>query len=275
MKKLLLISLFALLMFTSVFCQVTIAPTNLFVEENSRFGTYMVINNSNENQEISVDFVFSYSALNENGQRRIVEDDSVRAQTHSIAQHVRAFPQNFVLTPGQRQIVRLRIAAPNDLEDGTYWARIKTSATPEAPPVELEQTETVTASLGLIVEQVTGLYYKVGSVTTGIDIQSITPKPGEDGTLEIYTDYERTGNSPFLGSIVTSLIDSSGEIVQQGRSSTTLYFGGTHQQTLNIMDLEPGDYTVRVEFMTQRNDVSPEDLVQMQPTSQSTSYTIR
>lgn len=235
----------------------------------------MVINNSNENQEISVDFVFSYSALNENGQRRIVEDDSVRAQDHSIAQHVRAFPQNFVLTPGQRQIVRLRIAAPNDLEDGTYWARIKTSATPEAPPVELEQTETVTASLGLIVEQVTGLYYKVGSVTTGIDIQSITPKPGEDGILEIYTDYERTGNSPFLGSIVTSLIDSSGEVVQQGRSSTTLYFGGTHQQTLNIMDVEPGDYTVRVEFMTQRNDVSPEDLVQMQPTSQSTSYTIR
>lgn len=275
MKKLLLISLFALLMFTSVFSQVTIAPTNLFVEENSKFGTYMVINNSNENQEISVDFVFSYSALNENGQRRIVENDSVSAQAHSIAQHVRAFPQNFVLTPGQRQIVRLRIAAPNDLEDGTYWARIKTSATPEAPPVELEQTETVTASLGLIVEQVTGLYYKVGSVTTGIDIQSITPEPGEDGTLEIFTDYERTGNSPFLGSIVTSLIDSSGEVVQQGRSSTTLYFGGTHRQTLNIMDVEPGDYSIRVEFMTQRNDVSPEDLVQMQPTSQSTSYTIR
>lgn len=275
MKKLLLTSLFALLMFTSVFSQVTIAPTNLFVEENSRFGTYMVINNSNENQEISVDFVFSYSALNENGQRRIVEDDSVSAQTHSIAQHVRAFPQNFVLTPGQRQIVRLRIAAPNNLEDGTYWARIKTSATPEAPPVELEQTETVTASLGLIVEQVTGLYYKVGSVTTGINIQNITPKPGEDGVLEILTKYERTGNSPFLGSIITSLVNASGEVVQQGRSSTTLYFGGTHRQELNTMDLEPGNYTIQVEFVTQRNDVSPEDLVQMQPTSQSTSYTIR
>lgn len=275
MKKLLLTSLFALLMFTSTFSQVTIAPTNLFVEENSRFGTYMVINNSNEDQEIAVDFVFSYSALNENGQRRIVEDDSARARAHSIAQHVRAFPQNFVLTPGQRQIVRLRIAAPNDLEDGTYWARIKTSATPEAPPVELEQSETVTASLGLIVEQVTGLYYKVGSVTTGIDIQSITPNLAEDGVLEVFTDYERTGNSPFLGSIVTSLIDSSGEVVQQERSSTTLYFGGTHRQALNITDLEPGNYTIKVEFMTQRNDVSPEDLVQMQPRSQSTSYTIR
>lgn len=235
----------------------------------------MVINNSNENQEIAVDFVFSYSALNENGQRRIVEDDSARAQAHSIAKHVRAFPQNFVLTPGQRQIVRLRIAAPTDLEDGTYWARIKTSATPEAPPVELEQSETVTASLGLIVEQVTGLYYKVGSVTTGIDIQNITPNLAEDGVFEVFTDYERTGNSPFLGSIVTSLIDSSGEVVQQGRSSTTLYFGGTHRQALNITDLEPGNYTIKVEFMTQRNDVSPEDLVQMQPRSQSINYTIR
>ncbi|MCH2450883.1 MAG: hypothetical protein MK198_12165 [Gracilimonas sp.] len=275
MKKLLLTSFFTLLTLTSVFSQVTIAPTNLFVEENSRFGTYMVINNSTENQEISVDFVFSYSALDDTGQRRIVEDDSVRAQTYSVAQHIRAFPQNFVLSPNQRQIVRLRVSAPNDLEDGTYWARIKTSATPEAPPVELQQTETVTASLGLIVEQVTGLYYKVGSVTTGIDIQSITPNLTNDGVLEVLTNYERTGNSPFLGSIITSLINSSGEVVRQGRSSTTLYFGGTHRHSLDIMDVEPGNYTIRVEFMTQRNDVSPEDLVQMQPTSQSTSYSIR
>lgn len=275
MKKLLLSSLFAILMFSQVIGQVTIAPTNLFVEENSRFGTYMVINNSDENQEISVDFVFSYSALNENGQRRIVEDDSMRAQEYSVAEHVRAFPQNFVLTPGQRQIVRLRIAAPSDLDDGTYWARIKTSATPESPPVEIEQAENVTASLGLIVEQITGLYYKVGSVNTGIEIQSITPNLTEDGVLEVLTNYERTGNSPFLGSILTSLVNSAGEVLQQGRTSTTLYFSGTHSQTLNVSDIEPGEYTIRVEFLTQRNDVSPEDLVQMQPVSQSISYTIR
>ncbi len=275
MKKLLLTTFFAFCLLPSLYSQVTIAPTNLFVNDNSRFGTYMVINNSNENQEISIDFVFSYSALNEQGERRIVENDSARAEDHSIAESVRAFPQNFILTPGQRQIVRLRIAAPNDLSDGTYWARIKTSATPEAPPVELEQTETVTASLGLIVEQVTGLYYKVGNVTTGISVNQINPQPLDDNTLDVFTSFDRTGNSPFLGSVTTSLVNSAGTVVKQARTSTTLYFGGTLKQSIDISDVKPGEYNVRVEFMTQRNDVSPEDIVQMQPVSSTKSYTIR
>ncbi|MCP9290090.1 MULTISPECIES: hypothetical protein [Gracilimonas] len=275
MKKLLLTILLGLCTLSAGFTQVTIAPTNLYVSDDSRFGTYMVINNSNENQEISIDFVFSYSALNEDGQRRIVEDDSTRAELYSIAENVRAFPQNFVLTPGQRQIVRLRIAAPNNLEDGTYWARIRTSATPEAPPVELEQSETVTASLGLIVEQVTGLYYKVGSVNTGIVIKEIVPNVSEDGVLEVLTDFERTGNSPFLGSVITSLIDSNGNVVQQSRNSTTLYFSGTHKQEIILENTPPGEYSVRVEFITQRNDVSPDEIVQMDPVSSTTKYTLR
>ncbi|MGN8226831.1 hypothetical protein [Gracilimonas sp. BCB1] len=275
MRKLLLTVLLGICTLSVGLSQVTIAPTNLFVNDNSRFGTYMVINNSNENQEISIDFVFSYSALNEEGQRRIVEDDSVSAEQYSIAENVRAFPQNFVLNPGQRQIVRLRIAAPNDLQDGTYWARIKTSATPEAPPVELEQTETVTASLGLIVEQVTGLYYKVGSVNTGITVNQIMPRVSDDGILEVLTNYERTGNSPFLGSIITSLIDSQGNVVQQARSSTTLYFSGTHKQDISLNDVSSGEYSIRVEFITQRNDVSSDEIVQMQPVSSTIKYSLR
>ncbi|MEX0719364.1 MAG: hypothetical protein WD059_01770 [Balneolaceae bacterium] len=275
MKKLFLTSLFTLLLLTSAYSQVTIAPTNLFVDENSKFGTYMVINNSNENQEISIDFIFSYSALNEDGERSIVENDTLRAQDHSIADVIRAFPQNFILNPGQRQIVRLRVAAPNDLPDGTYWARIKTSASPESPPVELAQTETVTANLGLIVEQVTGLYYKVGSVNTGISINDISPRQTENGSLEVVTNYQRTGNSPFLGSVITTLMNAEGKVVQQGRTSTTLYFDGTHKQEINAADIEPGEYTIKVEFVTQRNDVPPEDLVQMQPASQTITYAIR
>lgn len=275
MKKLLITSLFALFGLISVYSQVTIAPTNLFIEENSRFGTYMVINNSDENQEISINFEFSYSTLNESGRRVIVDDDSLSAEQHSIADNIRAFPQSFILNPGQRQVVRLRIAAPNDLNDGTYWARIKTSATPEAPPVEIEQSDNVTANLGLIIEQVTGLYYKVGFVTTGISVNQITPQLNENGLLEVYAKYERTGNSPFLGSIITSLVDASGEVVSQARSSTTLYFGGTYKQQLNIEGLASGDYTIRMEFVSQRNDISPDEIVQMEPVSSSTSYTIR
>lgn len=152
-----------LLLFASLgFAQVTIAPTNMFIDNTSGFGTYMVVNGSNKTQEISVDFFFAYSQTDENGNRSIIIEDSVMADRYSVAEYVRAFPRNFTLAPNQRQMVRLRLTAPNDLDDGTYWARIKTTSTPESPPLELQQTESVNATVGIIVEQVTGLFFKKG-----------------------------------------------------------------------------------------------------------------
>src|SRR5690554_5204 len=142
--------------------QVTIAPTNLFIKEGNQFGTYMVINGSNQNQEIGIDFFFAYGQLDENGQRANIHDNEEMAERYSIAENIRAFPQSFVLTPGQRQLVRLNVRPPRDLQDGTYWSRIRTSATPESPPVETANNEAVTARVGISIEQVTGLFYKKG-----------------------------------------------------------------------------------------------------------------
>lgn len=274
MKKLLLSLVLLLSLSVCSIAQVTIAPTSLFIDESSRFGSYMVINNSQVNQEISIEFVFSYSASNEEGARRIVEDDSVSLQEHSIAEHVRAFPENFVLNPGQRQVVRLRIAAPSGLEDGTYWARIKTKASQETPPVEIAQDEAVSANLGLIIEQVTGLYYKVGDVNTGILVDGIRTNMVNEDIMTVYTDYSRTGNSPFLGTIFVTLEDEDGQVVAQNRNSTTLYFDGTNSQDLNVSSISSGEYTLRIRFETLRSDISSSDLVQMNPVSSSTTITI-
>lgn len=275
MKKLSLSVLFSLAITVSGIGQITIAPTNLFVSDNSRFGTYMVINNSNENQEVSIDFVFSYTITDSNGERVFIEDDSVKAQEHSISEYVRAFPQNFVLNPGQRQIVRLRIAVPNTSPDGTYWTRIKTASNPQSPPAELGNNDAVSARLGMVVEQVTGLFYKKGNVNTGIDINNITLDDSESDKLNVLVDYSRTGNSPFLGTITTNLVNASGETVDTKYLSTTIYFDGVHSQSFDTKDLPAGNYTVNVAFETVRRDIEPSDLIQMDRKTQSTSYTKR
>jgi len=133
------------LLTSNLIAQVTIAPTNLFIDSGSKFGTYMVINGSNDTQEISIDFFFGYSSTDDDGKRSIVTDDSVAKARYSIADKIKAFPQNFTLSPGQRQVVRLRINAQNDIPDGTYWARIRTTSTPETPPLELQSNDAVTA----------------------------------------------------------------------------------------------------------------------------------
>tara|TARA_R110002126_G_scaffold42758_2_gene123046 strand:+ start:5967 stop:6797 length:831 start_codon:yes stop_codon:yes gene_type:complete len=257
----------------SVFGQVTIAPTNLFIDSNSKFGTYMVINGSNETQEISIDFFFSYADLDESGNRTLVKGDTVMAEKHSIVEYVKAFPKNFKLAPDQRQIVRLRISAPNTLSDGTYWSRIETSSTPEAPPIELQSDQAVTAQVGIIVKQVTGLFYKKGTVNTGIEVSGIRHERDGD-KLNVFTDFLKTGNSPFLGSITTSLLDKSGRVVKTGFISTSIYFDGTHKQELDISDLAKGTYSVKVTFETNRSDISEKDIVSMEPVNQTTSFEI-
>lgn len=273
MKNILTALLLSALIAPELFAQITIAPTNLFLDSNSRFGTYLVLNNSNENQEVSVEFFFGYSSTDSLGHRKSVENDSRNLSQYSIAEAVRAFPQNFILAPGKRQTVRLRIAPRNNLPDGTYWARIKTISTPESQAIELSQSESVSAQLGIIVEQVTGLFYKNGLVFTGIDIENVDYRI-EEGKLVILTDFKLKGNSPFLGSIYVKVLDPEGKTVEQQYASTSYYLDGTHRQEFSLSDIPSGNHTVEVKFEAKRSDISPDDIIKMDPVTATTTVTI-
>ncbi len=266
-----------LLLFQGVtFAQVTISPTNLFIDDNAQFGSYMVINGSNEAQEISIDFFFAYSQSDETGTRGIVQNDTAREEQFSIANKVRAFPRNFTLAPGQRQTVRLRVSGTNELQDGTYWSRIRTTSSPETPPLEIQSDDAVTARVGIRVEQVTGLFYKKGNVTTGINIVGIDTNTENDGnTLNVLVDLLRTGNSPFLGTITTEVLNAQGRRVLSDFVSTSIYFDGIFKQQLNVQDLQPGNYQVKVTFESDRNDIDKSRLVQMPTSTQTVPFSIR
>ena len=258
------------------FGQVTIAPTNLFIDGNARFGTYMVINGSNETQEISVELLFGYSTTDENGKRINVVNDSTLAPKYSIAESVKAFPKNFTLAPNQRQIVRLRIVPPSNIEDGTYWARIKTTSSSQTPPLELQANDAVAARVGIKLEQLTGLFFKFGEVSTGIDLGDINTTISDDKThLDASINLTRTGNSPFLGSISSKLLDDNSNVVAQNFVSTSLYFDKVFTQSLDISNVPPGNYSLKVTFETKRSDIPVEDIIQMQPVSKTTSVIIR
>lgn len=269
----LLLLLTAVFSFTTVKAQVTIAPTNLYIDDNVNFGTYMVLNNSDESQEVSIDFLFGYTINDESGNKTVVTSDSLLSEQYSIANNVRAFPRSFTLPPNQRQTVRLRVI-PSGLEnDGTYWARIRTSAVPVSPPIELTSQDAVTAQVGIVIEQVTGLFYKKGTVTTGIEIESIDHVE-KDETLDILVGYNRTGNSPFLGTITAELLNADNTVAATDFVSTSLYFDGLHKQVLDISDVPAGSYTLKLSFVSSRRDISEDDIVQMAPVERTTEITI-
>lgn len=274
MKRLLLTLFFFFGSLTSVFAQITISPTNVFVNSRTRFGSYLVINGSDEAQEISIEFVFGYTKLDDQGNRTLVYNDSSRAEKFSAAKWIRAFPKNFILQPGERQTVRLRVAAPDTLSDRMYWARIKTTSSPLSPPVGSTTEDAVTARIGITLQQITGLYYQVGDVSTGIEIINLDTHIVQDSTLWISAKINRTGNAPFLGTVYATVYNENHEKVARSVVSTTIYFDGTLERPVNISRLPSGNYTAEIRFVTQRSDIPSDQLVQMKPVEKSIPFTI-
>lgn len=274
MKRLLITLLLTLATIATGAAQITISPTHIFVSSQTRFGSYMVINGSDEPQEISIDFGFSYVALDDEGNITVIENDSAKAATFSIAQFVRAFPKSFILQPGERQTVRLRIAAPNDLDEGMYWARINTTSSAVSPSVGSITSEGVSAQVDIKFRQNIGLFYKVGDVRTDIAIGNLETNIDKNNTLWISAKVDRAGNAPFLGTIYATIYNQQKEKVAQSVVSTTIYFDGVVTRPINVAHLPSGNYIAKIRFETQRSDIPTKLLAQMPAAASTIQFTI-
>ncbi len=242
----------------------------VFIDQQNRFGNFLVLNGSDQAQEVSIEFPFGYPATNAEGDVQMIYDDSTKAEQFGISNLVKGFPQSFVLQPGQRQVVRLTVR-PEDFSDGTYWTRIKVTSNAQNPPIGEETDDEITAQITYKFEQITTLFYKHGKTNTGIEINDFTHRKS-DNTIIFLADVSRSGNSPFLGSINLNILDSEGNSILTRSATTSIYFD--YRQTFDIPkeNLEEGEYTAEISFESQRPDVARENIIQMEPVTNSISF---
>jgi hypothetical protein len=257
----------------SAVSQITISPIMLFMDQQQRFGTFMVMNGSQQAQEVSIEFPFGYPVTDKQGNIQMVYNDSTVAQKWGISDAIKGFPKNFTLQPGQRQVVRLTVR-PRDFQDGMYWSRIRTTSTPVSTPVGEEEEDEISTQITYKFEQVTTVFYKHGEVNTGIEINNITTSNSE-GEIEVAADLSRTGNAPFLGSIQLTIKDQQGNTIVEKSISTSIYFD--YRQVFNIQrdQLGTGEYTAELRIISQRGDISNSDIVQMEPVTETTNIALR
>ncbi len=275
-KRLLPLFLFLFVFSYSVEGQVTIAPTHVFMDGQTNFASFLVMNGTDNAQEVSVSFQFGYPASDSAGNTQMIYNDSMRAKQFSVADDIRGFPQSFVLQPDQRQTIRLRMTNPQDYSDGTYWSRITTTSNPQSPPIEASADEdAVTAQVNFKFEQVTTVFYQKGNLTTGLNVKDIyTRQSNQDSVVQVFTDVKRTGNSPFLGSIGVTVKGPDGKKVYERMHSTTVYFDVLKRMDIPFDQLENGkQYTAEIRFLPERSDISDEELVKTEPVSKSTTFT--
>jgi P pilus assembly chaperone PapD len=265
---------FSLIFISQSFAQVSIAPTSLFFDSQSRFQSLMVSNGGQQAQEISISTEFGYPTTR-NGSLIIVNDSSL-ATSKSMADWIKIFPQNFTLQPQQRQTVRFVARPHNNLEEGGYWSRVKIQSNPVSPPIESVGENQVGAQINLVVNQVIAAHYRTQNATTGVNVTSVDFKQIDSTqTGQIAVSMEQTGNAPFIGSLNVSVVsNTNGETVYQSNTTNSVYTTITRTFHMDLSDLEPGQYTISGEITSQRRDINQDKLLQIQPVSFQKKITI-
>lgn len=241
--------------------QIALAPSFVFIDENSGVGNVFVSNNSEKAYEVTVNFVFGYPGSDSDGNMVMNYTDSVASSKYALDSMVRAFPRSFILKKGEQRTVRLQVVPADRRKEGYFFTRMKVMAKPQTVDV----TETSTAGIGTKInfnfEQITAVFYHKGKVSTGVEVKELDIRQNEK-MLEIRPRLQRLGNAPFLGSMYVKLKDSNGKVVVESQSTTTVYFEEIRRLDLKLADVSPGTYTLELSFETQRNDMMPSDLVQ-------------
>jgi P pilus assembly chaperone PapD len=264
---------FTLLFATSTFAQVSIAPTALFFDNQSRFQSLTVSNGGQQAQEISISTEFGYPTSKDGN--IINANDSTLKKQKSIADWVKVFPQNFTLQPQQRQTVRFVIRSPSNLQEGGYWSRVRIQSNPVSPPIESVDEGQVGAQINLVVNQVIAAHYRTQNAQTSVNVTDVTfTQVDSTNTGQIGISMEQTGNAPFIGSISIKVTDQNGNNVYQTITTNSVYTSITRNFNMDLSNINPGTYTVTGEVRSERRDINQENLLQIKPVSFQKQITI-
>ncbi|MDR4989066.1 MAG: hypothetical protein RG741_09545 [Bacteroidales bacterium] len=257
------LTLSGLLLAGSGMAQVAIAPSTVFISDQTNIGAVYISNRSDEPQEVSISFAFGYPTSDEDGNLIMTYEDAEAYERYALNDWIRAFPRSFVLAPRQQQTVRFQVRPQPQAEDGVYWTRVNIVASPQTPEIDLAtEAEGVTTRIAFRFEQIIAAFYKKGNTTTGLNISQVEVRYDDNNRLILLPHLQRTGNSPFIGSMTARMYDMGGNLVKERRTTTTAYFEEIRRIEIDTETIEPGNYRVELTFETQRGDISPTDLVQ-------------
>ncbi len=257
--------------FAAARAQVVVAPTILFMSDQSRFGTFVVMNRSNTPQEIGVSFKFGFPESDSLGNITMNYNDSLMAQEHSCESWLRGFPQKFILNPGQQQVVRLLASPPAGIQDGEYWTRLITSSTPQAKTIDTVRSG-ITANITFVLQQVTTVIFKKGYVNTSVQIQGLVSE--QDSTsMNLMADVARGGNSPFFGRMSAVVKDHAGNTVYTNQQVLAIYQNKMVVKfPVPLSDLRSGSYTADFKLESERTDIPGEDMIKIPTVEKSFAF---
>lgn len=253
--------------------QVLVAPPVVTVSENEPFGTFLVRNQSQEPQEVTIDFRFGYPVTDSLGTLTMVYGDTLVAARRSATAWLRAFPRQFMLAPGQQQSVRIVGRPDATADDGTYWTRIVTTSTPQSAPADTS-TAGVATQVIFRLEQITTLLLRKGETQTAVEFGDIRVLD-DSASLGILVPLRLGGNSPFLGRIAATLRAADGRVLADAHEFFAMYVDMTKLFLFPRTELPAGEYSVDLVLTAERDDLDARSLLPIEPLRRTVRFVLQ
>jgi hypothetical protein len=262
MKLLRTLSLVAALVPAALSAQgVLVAPTGVFIDPQTHGASIEAYNPGNEPVEVSISMMFGYPVSDSLGRVTLRTVANTSATMPSAASWVEAFPRRLILRPRERRTIRLLARPPASLPDGEYWSRL--IVTTKGSRVALQApaaTSAIQVGLKLEVRTIVALFYRKGHVSTGLTMSDPSARLTRD-SLEVCTHLHREGNAAFLGTLHTTVTDSTGARVFAEEVPLAVYYGLAPCVTAPAPKLSPGQYVVHLLVDTDRHDLKEQALL--------------
>jgi P pilus assembly chaperone PapD len=240
---------------------VVIAPHAVFLDARTRSGAVLLYNPNAQPVEVAVSFFYGYPVTDSLGRVVVQTVDHPDSTGRSAASWIQAFPRRLTVPPLERQTIRLLVTPPATLSDGEYWARLAISAKGGPLPVTgVADTARVRVGLTLEVRTIIGVFYRNGTVRTGVALSELRAARVGD-SLAVWCRLTQQGNAAYIGTVHAVLSDSAGRVVSELKAPIGVYYTMVPRYALPLGALAPGHYRLRLELSTDREDLAPEVLL--------------
>lgn len=245
---------------------VLIAPQAVVVN-GSGDASIVIINPADTRVEIAVSTLFGYPVTDDSGNLRLQTFDTVADSMPSAASWISAYPRRFTLEAGQRQTVRLVVAAPTNTKTGEYWARLVISSKNALPSQSVpvaDSTQPVSMRFDLEVRSILPLLYRRGDVATRVSIGEVEADQKND-SLHVRPNLRRGGNAAWVGTLRMSLRDAGNTEVRRSELPLAVYYALSPRFALPVEGLPSGTYTLEINALATRADLPRHQVLSATP----------
>jgi hypothetical protein len=253
-----------------VFSQVVVTPYIVMIDDKNKFGTFTVVNETNESEEVTVNFKFEYLKSDAAGD---VFFDSSADNMNNLTPWIKAFPKKFVLNPGEKQIVRMTVDAPAGLSKGTYWSKIVTSS--QKQEKFIDTSGNIKARINFVLNQITTVLYKNQKYESQIDFLNADVNVDSE-SVNILSNVSVKGDQPFYAQFGYKIYDSGNNVAYENVEFLGLFFDMIKKYKFPVSTLKPGNYTAEITIASDLGvDIPKTDKGQIQPIMKKVDFSIK